>query len=639
MKKVLYIVVLIVARLTIAQEVSDSIQLVEMVSTPTGINQSVKSTTHSVIKISQEELQQVQGISVIELLSQKAGIYISNYQTNDTENVSLKMRGGTDKNVLVLIDGIPANDHSQPIAILYDLRNLDISQVASIEVLKGGASVLYGTNASSGVINIKLKKTARKKISGNFDVSVASWDTYEQKIDFNGTLDKFSYNLMLGNAKSNGFSSAKDLNNSGFDKDGYEKQNMLVKLGYDINSRNTIQIQSSYNHFLYDYDAGAFLDSKNRGGNERIGVNLLYTNKHQKGELSIIGQFSKNDRQFESLKVDNFTPDFTSKSGSWFGEIKEQYTFLNHFKAIGGVQFQQNEMDSYGTNFITGQYEKQIDKEQAEVTVIDPYLNIMAEYNHFYLNTGIRFNIHDEYGTHLTYSISPAYVFELSNPDHYFKIRGDVSSAYITPTLYQLYSAYGNTDLKPEETTTFEGGITYDLDEKIQFNATCFYRTEKEIIQFYTDPNTFKSFYTNGESDTHAQGVELNIQLQLLEKVTLNTNYIFTERKRESEVLRIPKHKVDLFLHYNPFKNTSLNLAYSYVGDHSDAYFDSTTYETIQVTNDAYHLFNWYVNQKMFKERLTLYGGINNLLNETLNDVIGYNTKDRNYKLGVRYQF
>ncbi len=639
MKKVVCIAVLIVARLAIAQEVSDSIQLVEMVRTPTGISQSVKSTTHSVIKISQKELQQVQGINIIELLSQKAGIYISNYQTNDTENVSLKMRGGTDKNALILIDGIPVNDHSQPTAILYDLRNLDMAQVESIEVLKGGASVLYGTNASSGVINIKLKKAAQKKIAGNIDISAASWDTYKQKVDLNGTLDKLSYNLMLGNAKSNGFSSAKDLNKTGFDKDGYEKQNMLVKLGYNINSKNTIQIQSSYDHFLYDYDAGAFLDAKNRGDNERMGVNILYTNKHQKGELSIIGQFSKNDRQFESLKVDEFTPDFASKSDNWYGEIKEQYTFSNHFKMIGGVQLQQNGMDSYGTNFTTGQYEKQIDKEQAEATVIDPYLNIMTEYKHFYLNTGVRLNIHDEYRTHLTYSISPAYIFELSNPDHYFKIRGDISSAYITPTLYQLYSTYGNTDLKPEETTTYEGGITYALNKKIQFNATYFYRTEKEIIQFYTDPNTFESLYTNGQSDTYAQGVELNIQLQPLEKVTLNTNYTFTERKQESEALRIPKHKVELFLHYNPFKNTSLNLAYSYVGDHHDAYFDSTTYETIQVTNDAYHLLNWYVNQKIFKERLTLYGGINNLLNDTLNDVIGYNTKDRNYKLGVRYQF
>ena len=113
----------------------------------------------TVIKISQAEIERNQGRTIVELINTKSGIEINGSRSVEGQNLSYYVRGGNNRQVLVLIDGIQINDPSI-VANDFDLRFLDLNTVESIEIIKGAASTLYGNGAATAVINIETNSLA-----------------------------------------------------------------------------------------------------------------------------------------------------------------------------------------------------------------------------------------------------------------------------------------------------------------------------------------------------------------------------------------------------------------------------------------------------------------------------------------------
>ena len=110
----------------------------------------------NIIKITQATIDNFQGLGLSSLLKQYAGIEILGSQTYAGQNKTISIRGGRNRQVLILIDGIRVSDPSR-IDNDFNLNFLDLGQIESIEILKGASSTLYGSSAASGVINIKTK--------------------------------------------------------------------------------------------------------------------------------------------------------------------------------------------------------------------------------------------------------------------------------------------------------------------------------------------------------------------------------------------------------------------------------------------------------------------------------------------------
>ena len=110
----------------------------------------------NIIKITQATIDNFQGLGLSSLLKQYAGIEILGSQTYAGQNKTISIRGGRNRQVLILIDGIRVSDPSR-IDSDFNLNFLDLGQIESIEILKGASSTLYGSSAASGVINIKTK--------------------------------------------------------------------------------------------------------------------------------------------------------------------------------------------------------------------------------------------------------------------------------------------------------------------------------------------------------------------------------------------------------------------------------------------------------------------------------------------------
>jgi vitamin B12 transporter len=227
MKKTIRISALLalISSCAIAQE-QDSLAvnaLKEVVISDTKFSQNREKSGKVIEVISAADLEKKSGQSLATILSQVTGVEINGNQSANGKNLGYYIRGGKNRQVLILIDGVPVTDASG-ISFEYDLRLLPVEQVEKIEIMKGAASTLYGTGAATGVINITLKKSAKKEIEGNVYMNIGSNNTsdnnkfngqdFNQGISVNGTVKKVSYFAGFNSTETDGMSQIGDFSNS-----------------------------------------------------------------------------------------------------------------------------------------------------------------------------------------------------------------------------------------------------------------------------------------------------------------------------------------------------------------------------------------------------------------------------------------
>ena len=216
---------------------------------------------------------------------------------------------------------------------------------------------------------------------------------------------------------------------------------------------------------------------------------------------------------------------------------------------------------------------------------------------------------------------------------------GSIATGFKAPSLYQLYSPYGNLDLTPEENATAEVGFEATFwNKKMTLNAVGFYREESNSIGFFFDPETFASYYVNVEGENRVRGVETTINYTISSKLRVTGNYSFTDIPEELNRL-IPKHKGNIALDFQMNSRTFASINYQYVDGRRDAFFDGGTFAVTNVFLGSYQLLNGLVKYDVLKNRMTVFGAVNNILNEEFEETIGYNTRGRNVKLGFTFLF
>ena len=630
--------------ITFAQE-QDSLkinQLNEVVVSDTKFAQSKEKSGKIIEKITAEDLAKSPGQSVANVLSQVAGVEINGNQSANSKNQGIYIRGGRNRQVAIYIDGVPVNDASN-INSEYDLRLLNVDMVESIEILKGASSTLYGSGAATGVINITLKKANKSALSGNAFFALGTQNTSEdsktQPQDFNqgfsvnGTIGKFSYLTSLSSTETKGFSEALGQD---YEEDTFSRVNILQKIGVSLSDKLSLDFFGNYDKIDNTFDtsyAGPTVsndDIYNNGNSEQFRIGLSPKYKYNKGELVLNASAAIIDREINLFSSWTSSIDkYSYSSRSVNADLFNKYSFSNQLFAIVGVQAQYFDMtqeDAY-TN---------IERDGAKFNIVDPYATVV--YNSTFglnVNAGIRMNNHNVYGNHIVYNVNPSYNFS-SLP---LKAIASYSTAYITPSLYQLFSAYGNLDLKPEENSTVEAGFETNLfSKKLTFNAVGFYREETNAFGFYTNTTTWVSNYINIDGTYNAKGVETSVKYNFNDKLTANANYTFTEVEQPLSRL-IAKHKANAGVDYMFSEKASFGLQYQFVDKRNDAFYNSLIWANENVSLAAYQLVNANFRFNVIKNRLSLFGAVNNILNEEFQENIGYATKGRNYKLGLNFQF
>jgi vitamin B12 transporter len=626
-----------------AQE-SDSLSvknLQEVVVSDTKFAQSREKSGKVIEVITAKELDQKKGQSLANVLHQVAGVEINGNQSFGGKNLGYYIRGGRNRQTAIYIDGIPLTDASG-INLEYDLRLISIDQIEKIEVMKGASSTLYGSGAATGVINITLKKSAQSKFQGSAYTTLGTQNTattsktsaqdLSQGFIVSGKSNNLSYMTSLNSNDTKGMSEAAGDN---FEEDSFSRVNVMQKFGFKPNENLSFEVFGTYDRIKNTFDnsfdgiVANSDDVNNANFSEQFRIGFLPKYTYKNGEFAINAGASTIDRKVLMTNTwanssDNYN--YTGRTVSM--DAFNKYSFTSSLFMVLGTQYQYFDMiqkDPYAV----------VSKDQAKFNLIDPYATLVFNSEiGLNLNLGARFNTHSEYGNQVVYNFNPSYVFA-NIP---LKVIASYSTAYITPSLYQLYGPYGNIALTPEENATAEIGFEAKLfGKQLTVNAIGFYRAEENTIGFFYDAATFESYYVTNLGRNNAKGLETTFRYHLSKQISFTGNYTFTQVDKILNRL-IPKNKANLEVNYK-FKRGNLAGQYQFVDQRIDTYYDANVWATQTTNLSAYQLLNTTFLYELLPKRLHIFTAITNVTNESFQEVLGYNTRGRNYKLGVTFLF
>ena len=371
------------------------------------------------------------------------------------QTASIFIRGTNSEHALILRDGARLNTASTGAA---NLAFLDTTDIKQIEVLKGPASVLYGTDAIGGVVQIISKSP--EKTGAFVTTEMGEQNTYKTVIGAD-LKENGIYAQIRGQRLETDGSKVTDLKGTNIDTASYDQRGYSAKFGID-KQNYAASIDYSINEGTSQYDAylsnGSLMsqDFENEIINARGRINL-----NDAVELNArLSQFKDQLDQKES-------PDFVH-STTQEAEANVKWKFTPHQNVLVGVTHQQLDGDvlSYGAP-----YNEKVDS--------TGYF-VQHQYQNNGLNTqlGVRVEDNEKYGTHtvaqggIRYQLLPL-----------TSVYANIGTAFKAPTLNDMYGFGGNPNLHPEESISYEIGIDQKLNYNISTGLSAYYTKVDNLIE------------------------------------------------------------------------------------------------------------------------------------------------------------
>ncbi|MDC1327080.1 TonB-dependent receptor [Ulvibacter sp.] len=589
-----------------------------------------KSSGKVVFKITSQDLEKKSGMSVSQIVNQVSGIEINGSRGNEGQNLGYFVRGGRNRQVVIMIDGVQMNDPSQ-IANDFDLRLLSSAAIESIEIIKGASSVLYGSGAATAVISITTKKTSEEPVAAVFSSSYGSNSAAENRdgalneftnyVGVNGTVHGFFYKLDLSNRFSDGLSAiAADEGDPKFQEDVFNRYNLNLNVGYHFSKQFKISRFFGIDNFKAGFDDFSYVDADNESESKqrRTGGTLQW--KHKKATVTFNDSYTWIEREISA----SFPSKYDAEAYSF--DAFANYEVTSEISTMVGLNGNFATFNSFSIPFGGRDFK------------LDPYLNLLyiSKFG-LNINTGLRLNMHSDYGNNVVYNINPSYNFDFKNNN--LKILASYSTAYITPSLFQLYDPlYGNASLQPEENTTMEAGVEFTSANALRFSVVYFSRNETNYVDFVNvDPDLFIYQYQNTNDAFTASGIEIEASKKFAKKFTATANYTNTQAD-ERFALRIPEHKLNASLGYQVFVTTYLGLNYQFNSERDESFFNPLTFESENTVLSSYGLLDITGSHRLSKN-VQLFASMSNILNEEFEELYRYQTRGRNFRLGFTLTF
>jgi len=443
--------------------------------------------------------------------------YLSGVQVNESygwgDKGKVELQGLNEKHTLILVDGQRVHGgHKDAV----DLQAYPVEMVQRIEVVKGPASCLYGSDAIGGVINI-ISKSAPSKLSFSASPAFGSRNRRIYKATHGFRKDKFGYFLNYTHRES----------------EGIERE---------VDEYNENALQGS---FQYQFTPAAKLTLKPYYSLHK----MKESDREQKrNSLNSIWEWSPDKVSNLKLRGSLFNYDYSVvETGERIGweersyEIELNYNrlIMNRHLVTGGYHYQTAEQDDEMKDF------------KADQTTHSFYLQDETNFKTFTFTIGARADRHDRWGT----EVNPKASF-LCNVTENFRLRGSVGRAFKGPGLVKLYAdgwrmvpflMHANPDLEPEKSIGYQLGAEWRISRDLLGNLCLFRNEVKDMIGFeYTRrgrPPWDFYYYNIGEAFT--QGIELNLASQIMDNLSGRFGYTFLDTEDKitgKELTYKPKH-------------------------------------------------------------------------------------------------
>ncbi len=607
----------------------------EIVVSATRTATAVRELATSVTVITEEEIKHKGQKLIVDFLRTVPSLDISkNGGLGGT--ASIFIRGAKSEHTLVLIDGIESNDPISP-SKTFDLAHITTDNVEKIEIIRGPQSTLYGSDAIGGIINIITKKGSEGQ-SISLSTEGGTYGTTFSQAGYNGSKGIYKYSFGVSKISTDGISAAGEKWDN-TENDGYNNTTYSSRLGIDFNENAAIDLTARYYSAESDIDNSGGIggdDPNNIITTEQLFFSGtgIYKALENRWEQQLNFSYSDIDRK-NNNGIDTDHPDDLIRAA--FKGANLRLSWQNIFKPdenniiTAGLDIEEeNGSSDYYSESSWGPFTSIFDKKSS--TTKGFYFQDQLSFNNsFFSSFGVRFDSHDKFGSRTTFKFAPAYYFNSTDT----KLKFTFGTGFKSPTLYQLYSQYGDESLDPEESTGFDAGFEQFFNNGgIKIEAAIFFNKFDNLIDFDSNLNLYDNI-----AKSESNGLELMSSFRINDNLSFSTGYTFTntEDKTTGELLlRRAKHKLNFNSTYLFLEHGSLNLNGNYVGERED--MDFSTWPAERVTLDPYILLN-FAGSYDFSEYFQLYGRIDNLLDEEYEDVRGYGTLGRTLTGGLRFNF
>jgi len=519
---------------------------------------------------------------------------------------TIRIRGASSSQTLVLVDGVPVNDSSSP-AGGYNFEYLNTSNIQSIEVLKGSQSTLWGSDAIGGVINIYTKQPESTSFGASAEIGSFGLKRGSADINFAGSNSRFR--VSTSKTSVDGISKADEKDGNSED-DGFESESYSMSGSIDLDSL-ILKGSLSYMESQVEYDSYGFATGV-QDGDERSNTDEFI------GSISAI--FDLFDDKLQNsifISQSDINRDYYSNGSFSFGaEGKREL-----IRYQGNIEVNEFNKVAFG-----------LESEESKVDVDESTIDgsfLLYEFrpnSKIIISTGIRNDDHEGFGSKTTRRISGTF-----KPSDNLIIRSSWGEGFKVPTIFQsTYFCCGatsaNSSIRPETSTSYDFGFELFFNEmNSNFSITYFDQDINDQINF--------SFGVGGYENidkVNSEGFEiaLDYQISKLMSLYLNYSYIDSVDGNGSSLFYVAKDSGEAGLIYEPNNSFSGSIIARYNGSESSSYGKIDSWIRFDV-NGSYKLSG--TNELYFR--------LENLLDEEYQQIFGYGTPERSGFIGLRSKF
>lgn len=585
-----------------AQVIDDISKPDEIIVKSTRSNSNVYQLGSSVEIISAEEIKKNSFNFVSEALQTSSGVYVS--QTGSFGGTAtVRIRGASSDQTLVLIDGVPISDPSSP-GGGYDFSSLLTSNIDRIEILKGSQSTLWGSDAIGGVINIVTFENASIP-NIHLNTEIGSFNTEKIGTDFNIANEHNSLFLSYDSYKSDGISKA-DKRDGNSEKDGIGSRSYLLKTNHNI-FNSEISSNINYRESDVDYDGYGFAtgvtDSDENTKGRQLNWSLLLRKAFLDDQLvnSILFGESEIDRKYYTNNILNFS----AKGERKFIRYVGNYSLNDNNSFTFG--FENEEVATSGVDFDTR-------------SIFLLYETLISK--NFGFSLGLRGDDRNNLASQETPKITAFY-----NLNDEWRLRANWGEGFKLPTIFQsTFFCCGaekpNENLLPETSEGYEIGIDYKSNENFnKIGVTFFDQDISNMIDF--------SFSIGGYENikkVYSKGVEVNFVSQLKDNITISGNFTKLDSENEfgSRLSRLPEEKGNLNIDFSLGLKNNFYISLFYNGDEVDPRGEVS---------------DWFRSDLNFSRNISdkakIYFKVKNIFDEEYQDIYGYGTEERSFSIGI----
>ena len=589
--------------------VAQNIELEQItVTSATKTSQSIEDVTSNINVITSKEIEEKNYTTVVQALNSVSGL---NYTSNGGlgKSSSVYLRGFDSKRTLVLIDGIRYNDVAGIGGAPFG--DLMISDIEQIEVIKGAQSGIWGADATAGIINI-ITKGAKKGVHASINSEYGSFNTKKYGVSASYRADDYYVKASVQKVDSDGFTtkapSGDDIND--YEDDGYKNVTTNIKFGFDINDDNKIDMSHTTIYSRSEYDDATANDTGReiKTVDSFSHINFNHTNSFT--EIDIYAKLSIFDRE-DPL---GWTTEFD-------GEVKE-------YGIKSNTAYNNEDFVVIGADYKTFEHKNDLQEKYSNKSI---FLTNSNEFNGLLggktiVTESIRFDDYDKFDDKATGKLGIKH-FHKNIKD--FTTSANIGSSYNVPTIYNLYNSfYGNQNLKPEETISYDVTLQYK-----DIKLTYFSSTTEDMINF--NSGTWK--YYNAEGKTKIKGVELEYNTNVSEDLSITSNYTWLNAKDNNgmKLERRPRYTLKMSADYYGIKDLHLGVYGEYIGERVE--YTYGTYN-VDAQTGKFAVVNLVANYDINKN-FKVYVKIDNLFDRYYQVVDGYATAPLSAYVGIKAQF